>query len=354
MTRRGFLAALAAVALGDRTMTEAAPAERDCLRRVQTPRKHPRLVLEASYRPGEFDSHAVDCPFVYRHAGRFWMTYIGFDGLGYRTGLASSDDLVAWRKEGLLLDRGPVGSVTEHNVALTWVLRDNDLFGSGEPRRVDGRYVGTYHAYPRPGYEVGPAVIGICTSPDLREWRLEPPCLRSADGSAWERGGLYKSCLVQHGRDYLMFYNAKTDGSPWREQTGYAVSRDLRTWRRADANPVVPVGPAGAWDDVFASDPCVLRVGDTWAMFYYGLSTDGRARDGVAFSRDLHTWTKAPAPLIDVGPEGSIDSRYAHKPSLFAWRGRVHHYYCAVAPAPGGRIGEIATGERRGIALAMS
>jgi predicted GH43/DUF377 family glycosyl hydrolase len=282
------------------------------------------------------------------------MTYIGYDGQGYRTGLASSDDLLTWRKEGLLIDRGGAGSITEHNVALTWIARDNDLFGPGEPVRIDGRYVGTYHAYPRPGYEVGPAAIGLCYSDDLRHWRIDEPCLHAAEGSAWERGGLYKSCLLRHDGTYFLFYNAKNAENGWIERIGVATSGDLKTWRRHAGNPVLPVGAKGAWDDVFASDPCVLRAGDVWAMFYYGLSTDGHARDGVAFSRDLRQWTKAPHPLIDVGPLGGIDSRYAHKPCAFAWRGKVYHYYCAVSPCDAGRIGEIETGERRGIAVATS
>ena len=61
----------------------------------------------------------------------YWMTYIGWDGQGYQTGLASSENLLDWKKEGLILGRGPKGSITEHNIALTSILRDNDLFGLG-------------------------------------------------------------------------------------------------------------------------------------------------------------------------------------------------------------------------------
>jgi hypothetical protein len=61
-----------------------------------TPYKIGRLVLAASGGTSEFDSHSVDCPFVFEHDGLFYMTYVGFDG-GYQTGLASSRDLVQWR-----------------------------------------------------------------------------------------------------------------------------------------------------------------------------------------------------------------------------------------------------------------
>ncbi|UCH36432.1 MAG: hypothetical protein JSV65_08785 [Armatimonadota bacterium] len=325
------------------------------LEKLRTPHKHPSLVFAPSYRDGEFDSHAVDGPFVFAHDGRFYMTYIGWDGIGYRTGLASSHDLINWHREGLLIDRGPTGSATEYNAALTWILRDNDLFGSGGLKKVRGCYLGTYHAYPSAGYEAGPAVIGLCWSDDLHHWQVDEPFLHPRDGDPWERGGLYKSCLVEHGGTFYLFYNAKNEAAgPWIEQTGAVVSTDLKRWTRLAQNPLVTVGSPGAFDDRFASDPCVLRAGDVWVMFYYGLSGDGHARDGVAFSDDLVHWEKANEVLVDVGPDGSIDSRYAHKPSAFFHDGTLYHYYCAVAPALSSRIGQVEVSEIRGIAVARS
>ncbi|HEY3340528.1 MAG TPA: hypothetical protein VGK81_00865, partial [Anaerolineae bacterium] len=175
--------------------------QNDLLARLRTPNKQAQLAIAPSYVRGAFDSHAVDCPFVFAYSGRYYMTFVGWDSIGYRTGLATSDDLLHWHKEGLVIDRGGVGSVTEFNVALTWIVRDNDLFGGGALKRVNGRYLGTYHAYPGAGYEEGSAAIGLCWSDDLRHWELEEPCLHcdDPDSGAWERGGLYKSCLVEQG-----------------------------------------------------------------------------------------------------------------------------------------------------------
>jgi predicted GH43/DUF377 family glycosyl hydrolase len=324
---------------------------------IQTPNKHDTLVVAPSYKSGTFDSHAVDCPFPFFHGGKYWMTYVGWDGTGYQTGLASSGDLRNWKKEGLLLGRGPTGSVTEYNAALTCILRDNELFGPGTLKPVDGRFVGTYHAYPQPGYETGAAVIGLCFSDDLRSWDVRPPVLEPDPLCEWEAGGLYKSWLMESDGIYYLFYNAKDQAdksTPWTEQTGFATSTDLIKWRRHPGNPVLKVGPAGDFDDRFASDPVVLRHEDRWVMFYFGLCSDGHARDGVAFSDDLKHWQKAEDILIDVGPSGSIDSRYAHKPGIIADSGKLYHFYCGVAPAKDKRQGEITHGEVRGIALATN
>lgn len=327
----------------------------DLLRRLRTPHKFPELVLAPSYEQRAYDALAVDGPFVFRHKRRYYMTHIGFDGTGYRTGIAWSTDLIRWEKEGLIIDRGPKGSTTEFNVAMTWIVRDNDLFGEGRLKKFEERFLGAYHAYPQPGYESGPAAIGLSWSSDLKHWRLKEPCLRSSDADAgdWERGGLYKSCLVEHDGAFYMFYNAKTSGSPWIEQTGVAISTDLKTWKRHEGNPVIPIGARGSFDDVFCSDPCVVRCGDTWVMFFYALSSDGRARDSVAFSRDLLHWQKSHEILIDVGPPGSLDSTYAHKPAVITRDGKLYHFYCAVAPAPKKHRGEVEVNEIRGIALAV-
>ena len=327
------------------------------LKIIQTPKKYGQLVLSPSHMAGAFDSHGVDSPFLFSHDGKFWMTYVSFDGMGYQTGLASSDDLLSWKKEGLLLGRGPKGSVTEYNVALTCILRDNELFGPGTLKRVNGQFVGTYHAYPEPGYEIGPAVIGLCFSEDLRSWDVHPPVLEPDLSCEWEAGGLYKSWLMESDGIYYLFYNAKNrtrEADPWTEQTGFATSTDLVNWERHPGNPVLKVGPAGDFDDKFASDPCVLRHDDMWIMFYFGFCSDGHARDGVAFSDDLKHWWKSKSILIDVGPAGSIDSLYAHKPGIITRGDSLYHFYCAVAPVKDKQLGEIEHYETRGISLATN
>lgn len=62
-------------------------------------------VLTGSGIPGTYDSHAVDCPFVFYHENQFHMLHVGFDGKGYQTGLAVSDDLIHWKHKGVVLKR---------------------------------------------------------------------------------------------------------------------------------------------------------------------------------------------------------------------------------------------------------
>lgn len=321
------------------------------LSRFTTPYKLDRYVLTKSDDPKAFDSVYATCPFVFRDKDRFYMTYVGHDGIGYQTGLAESDDLVHWKKLGLIIGREPSSAFRRFSIGLTSVLRENELESPGTVKRVRGRYLGSWLAFPEQGHEAGPAVIGLAWSDDLKHWELTDPILRPEDGAAWERGGLYKSYLMEADGVYYLFYNAKdkTTGG-WREQTGLATSRDLKIWTRHHNNPIIANGPKGALDERFASDPVVLRDHQTWALFYFGLAGDRHARDLLAWSPDLEHFNKAKQIIIDVGAAGAIDDRHAHKPSVIMWRGDLYHFYDAVSnKVPGGPTSAI-----RGISVARS
>lgn len=71
-----------------------------------TPYKYGKPVLSGTGEHGRFDQNAVDCPTPFWHNGRYYMLFVGFDGTGYQTGLAASDDLLHWDKLGVILRRG--------------------------------------------------------------------------------------------------------------------------------------------------------------------------------------------------------------------------------------------------------
>lgn len=66
-----------------------------------TPYKYGKPILEPSGEEGTFDRYAVDNMRICRHNGKFYCFYIGFDGKGYRTAIAVSDDLINWEKRVL-------------------------------------------------------------------------------------------------------------------------------------------------------------------------------------------------------------------------------------------------------------
>ena len=369
LNRREFLHAAAALACAAPFSSEARGAS-DPAAPYRTPYKYPALVLKASDDKTAFDSRSVDDPIVFRANGSFYMLYIGFDGTGYQTGLASSQDLVHWERVALVGPRDPNSQYTKYNLALSSILRDKNLHGFGEALKANGKYLAAWHAYPAAGYEEGAAVIGLASSADLLHWTLTDPILKpdDDDAAAWERGGLYRpDLLLDRGTCYL-YYNAKNQTTgDWHEQTGVAFSKDLQKWTRSPLNPILKNGPRGtdtlpasdpqrnqtpavpdSRDSHFASNPYVVKNGRYFAMFYYGLEyrRPSRACDLLALGHDPLHFTKVAEVLIDTGAPGSIDETYAHKPCVIYHDGTLYHFYCAVS----GKY----PNEVRGIAVARS
>lgn len=336
--------------------------EKTKLKKYLTPYKYGKPVLTGSGTPGAFDEQAVDIPFVFWHKDRFYMMYTGFDGIGYQSALATSTDLLHWKHEAVILKRNldsdrwdAVGG------AVTWMLKeDNDLFRVPKLGKYQGKYWLAYHSYPGKGYEEGPAEIGLAWSEDekLLDWHfLDQPIFSWRDGEKWERGGLYKSCIIRHEDRFYMFYNAKNEGEGWHEQTGLAISDDLFHFKRYATNPVV-ANSASGFDKRFTSDPNIVRDGQIWLDFFFGLGgllEDGHshAMEGLAFSEDLIHWTKLDRPILTYGASGEIDATHAHKPALVYYNDTLYHFYCATRPYQDGDKTN-ALGEFRTITVAAS
>jgi hypothetical protein len=303
----------------------------------RTPYKYGKLVLSATTDPDAFDSKSVDDPFVFLHDGLFHMLYIGFDGTGYQTGLAKSSDLVQWERIACVARRDPDSKYTRYNIALACIVREHELTSRGRLKKVHGRYLGAWNAYPNAGYEAGAAVIGLAWSDDLLHWELTDPILFPADGAPWEHGGLYRPNLIEQDGVFYLYYNAKTDtlpksqGGGWHEQSGVATSRDLKTWTRYGGNPVLRNGGTGSWDDRFASNPFVVRHKDLWGMYYFGFDMHGKARELLALGPDPYHFEKVNEIMIDVGAPGAVDETFAHKPCVIFHDGALYHFYCAVS-----------------------
>ena len=293
---------------------------------------HPDHVIPAKPEIEGFgDVKMTDVPTVYQLPGseKWHMTFIGFDGKGYQSFVAESEDLVNWHGMRLAMGYGPEGGFDHGGVVLgAFLYEDYDIKAPRVLKKLDGRYYSLYGAYPRQGgYELRPGYEGLAARPAGLTWQRakEEPILsvHQEDCGAWEKDCIYQPWLVEHEGRYFNFYNA-ADGHI--EQLGLALSDDLRSWKRHPANPVIPNGPKGSFNEKFSSDGKVFRDQDHWTCFFFGVGKGG-AHVMAAYSRDLYHWTVDPEPLYKAGgnPSG-LDSKYAHKISL-AWNPANETYY---------------------------
>ncbi|RPH27328.1 hypothetical protein EHN07_10820 [Buttiauxella warmboldiae] len=327
-----------------------------------TPYKLNRPIFSGDGLPESYRKQAVDCPFVFYHNDKFYMMHVGFDGKGYQTALNTSENLIDWQYETTIFKRTEgEESWDAVGIAGMWILKENDMQNLPRLKKYAGRYWMIYHSYPGEGYESGPAEIGLAYTDDerLHNWRrCEKPILSWRDGNEWEKGGLYKGCLIESKSKFYLFYNAKnTKEWLWNEQIGLATSDNLLDWVRFNDNPIIKNTQNG-WDSAFCADPFILKNKEKWIMYYYGFNGEN-AQEGIAFSDDLISWDKYPNPILKIGGENTIDSIHAHKPSVLMFNQVLYHFYTAVGypPANAGTVNfipELGYEESRTITLATS
>ncbi|MBN2293152.1 MAG: hypothetical protein JXM70_12045 [Pirellulales bacterium] len=281
---------------------------------------HQHVIASKPGIKGFEDVRMVDVPTVFQLAGdrQWYMTFIGFDGKGYQSFLATSDDLVHWKQLGLAMGYGPKDRFDHGGVVLgAYLYESYDLDAPRVLKKHDGKYWSLYGAYPRQGgYELRPGYEGVAVSVDGKKWQSakDTPILsvHQPDCGKWEQSCIYQPWLVEHESRYYNFYNAANGKI---EQLGLALSDNLLDWKRYANNPVLKNRPGG-FDEKFCSDGKVFHDCDHWVMFYFGVGRGG-AHIMVAYSRDLLHWTARKEPLYRAGghPLG-LDKKYAHKISL--------------------------------------
>ena len=274
---------------------------------------HAELVIPSNPEiPGFEDVKMTDVPTVFQIEGstKWYMSFIGFDGEGYQSFIAESDNLVDWENMRLAMGYGPAGSFDHGGVVLgAYLYEDYAIDSPRSLKKKNGKYYSLYGAYPRQGgYELRPGYEGVALSVDGLNWKRakNEPILsvHQDDCAEWEKDCIYQPWLIEHKEEYYNFYNAANGHI---EQLGMATSSDIMEWKRYENNPVLPVGAKGTYNEKFSSDAKIFWDKDHWVSFFFGVGKGG-AHIMTAFSRDLIHWTVDP----DRPPDLHRSSSRAH------------------------------------------
>lgn len=312
---------------------------------LQTPYKY-GMVVTGTADEGIVD---VDCQGVFRYKNKWYMTYVSFDAnksIGYRTHLASSDDLINWTYEKCVFEQDE----NRPQSAAFPALQDIEWGGSNELETYDGKYWWTTMEGKKNGYEGKPMSIGLLSATDpsnVKTWTHEAEKVLSVDDEDvrnGEKGTLFKSTVIHDsekklGYEYVMYYNATNpDNIDWCERIFMAVSNDMKQWRRYGDGYVLYIK-----NQTITGDPQVVKMDDLWVMNLFTYKKNHSAYDTFAVSKDLLNWTLWNGkPTVE--PSEDYDNKHSHKPWLIKHNGIVYHYYCARSD----------DGRPRGIALATS
>jgi len=222
---------------------------------------------------------------------KMWYTALNSSSI-HRIGYATSPNGITWTKYAgnPILPLGPSSWDAVHA-------------GHGYVRYFNS----TYHMW----YFGGGSKynIGYANSPDGIVWTKYAgnPVVNFGTTGQWDDGGIALASVLgpdSIGGFKMWFHGVSSSGV----QIGLATATDSVTWTKYAGNPILPHGTAGSWDDAFTGYPRVLKVDQSYSMFYAGTRSPNSFQIGQATSPDGITWTKFPDnPVLTTGSQGSSD-----------------------------------------------
>jgi predicted GH43/DUF377 family glycosyl hydrolase len=154
------------------------------------------------------------------------------------------------------------------------------------------------------------ARIGYATSSDGIDWDINNsnPVFSPGNNDAWDNEDVGNPCVVKEGSTYKMWYWGDNDLTGI-DQIGLAVSNDGINWQRVRSQPVFAPDPSIWWQDGEGmGTPHVIRINSGYLMAYHAADQIGTIRIGLATSIDGLEWKKENEPILDLGTENSWDS----------------------------------------------
>jgi sucrose-6-phosphate hydrolase SacC (GH32 family) len=177
-----------------------------------------------------------------------------------------------------------------------------------------------------------PAVM----APAQTEWVLYEgnPLVPGPEADEWPSLYRWIEAVIVVDGTYHMFFTGTRIAFTIDHEIGHATSSDGITWTMDPRNSVITPKAEGGWVvDSFYS-LAVVHDGNEFLMWYGGQDPDGHCQVGLATSPDGSVWTRyAGNPVIENGPEGSLDAGLV-EPGTVLRRGRLFHMWYGAVEAP--------------------
>ena len=285
-------------------------------------------------------------PSVKKFKGKYFLYYSvpTHDGMhGWRIGIATSKDLLTWKKVGMMEPEQPVeskgfcapgavvigdkihlfyqsyGNKEKDAICHAWstdgihftrdpsnpVFRPHGKWTCG--RAIDAEAVPfgdrlmLYFASRDPAYKT--QLVGVAAAPlnsdfsrsswkQLADYSILKPQL------PWEKMCLEAPTVLQHDGRLFMFYAGAYNNEP--QQIGCAVSHDGVHWKRLSKDPFLVNGKPGTWNSSESGHPGLFEDtdGQTY-LFYQGNNDKGKS---WYLSKVKLGWNKKGLPFIESGP----------------------------------------------------
>jgi len=285
------------------------------------------IVLRYGDGPEKCDIYGARDPWVYKDKGTYYMHYDAAGPSGWLCALATSKDMVNWKKHGPVLDFGKPGEDDSQSASYGTTYFDGKvwhMFYLGTPSAT-----GSPDRIPSPPYLTmkakasGPAGPWI-KQKDVIPFRLKPNTHYSATASPGQ--------VVKHGDEYLMFFSASARLGQGLERTvGIARTKNLDGSWTIDPRPIVPLQ-----EQIENTSLYFEKKNKTWFLFtnHIGLNALHEYTDEiwVYWSKDLNKWSTASKAVVLDGSNCTWSKNCIGLPSVIPCGKRLAIFY----DAPGG------------------
>jgi len=95
----------------------------------------------------------------------------------------------------------------------------------------------------------------------------------SYGSQSWEQDAIYAPTVLLESGVFKMWANGHNVAAG-HDYIGYLTSNDGISWDFYGGNPVLSPGGGGSWDAGDVGEPCVLKVGSTYYMYYAGSAAE--------------------------------------------------------------------------------
>jgi hypothetical protein len=233
-------------------------------------------ILRHGDGPGQCDVNGARNPSIMEENGTYFLFYDGAGPTGFINCLATSKDMIHWKKQGFTLTLGARGEADAGFAGSPWFVKEGDTWHM---------FYVTSATMTGPPELIGEAPYNSmkATAKSLKgPWRKKPGFVPlEVREKTFPQMMAYPGHIVKDKGEYLMFFGAP--GS-----IGMAKTKDL------DAKWEMPPGPlfdSGHYD-IENSSLYFEPANRTWFMFVNHINGPGGYTDAtyVFWTKDLHKW----------------------------------------------------------------
>ncbi len=261
------------------------------------------VVLRHGGGPQNCDQYGARDVWVFAAEGKYYMHYDAAGPTGWLCALATSYDLIHWKKQGPVLELGKSGSEDSASASYGVTYFDG--------RAWEMFYMGTPHASPPPDrVPMFPYLTMKAKSPSpLGPWQKQPGVVPFRP-----KPGTYYSVtaspgyIVKNQGEYLQFFSASVhEGGPpkkIRRTISIARTNNLNGAWSVDPAPIVPLE-----EQIENTSLYYEKTDKTWYLFtnHVGIRNGHEYTDAVwvYWSKDLNKWDSSKKAVV-------LDARNCH------------------------------------------